>query len=92
MAITSALIASAVAILLAIAGMGGFDPSRRAISYHIEGTDTQVAENPARPEQPGFPPSTRNNLSSSSGIEDNNPLITQGLLEPPIATIVLGHF
>ncbi len=67
--ITIVLVATAAAILLSIASIGGFDPSKRAISDPVEGTETQVVENPARPEHPGFPPpAATNNLSSSSGV------------------------
>lgn len=97
LAIAAALVVSAAAILLSIAGMGGFDPSRRAISDPVEGTETQAVENPVRPEHPGFPPPTSNNFSSSSGIDNNNnnnnSSTAQGLLGPPISTIVFfGHF
>lgn len=73
--ITAVLVATAAAILLSIANIGGFDPSKRAISDPVEGTETQVVENPARPEHPGFPqPTINNNLSLSSGINGNNSL------------------
>ena len=86
LAITAALVVSAAVILLSIAGMGGFDPSRRAISDPVEGTETQAVENPARPEHPGFPPPLSNNFSASGGIDSNNSSAAQGLLEPSIAT------
>ncbi len=75
------------AILLSIASIGGFDPSKRAISDPVEGTETQVVENPARPEHPGFPAPAANNLSSSSGVNGNNSLIAQALVKVPTAVI-----
>ncbi len=79
---------SAAAVVLSLAGIGGFDPSRRAISDPVEGTETQAVENPARPEHPGFPQPTSNNLSLSSGIDGNNTVTAQSLLEPLIIEIV----
>lgn len=89
LAVTAALVASAAAVLLSIADMGGFDPSRRVVNDPIEGRETQAVENPARPEHPGFPPPVRNNLSSSSGVDVNNSLTAQALLEPIITAVVL---
>ena len=85
--ITALLTASAAGVLLYIASIGGFDPSKRAISDPVEGTETQVVENPARPEHPGFPAPAANNLSSSSGVNGNNSLIAQALVKVPTAVI-----
>ena len=85
--ITIVSVATAAAILLSIASIGGFDPSKRAISDPVEGTETQVVENPARPEHPGFPAPAANNLSSSSGVNGNNSLTAQALVKVPTAVI-----
>jgi hypothetical protein len=86
--ITAILIATA-AILLFIASIGGFDPSKRVISDPVEGTETQVVENPALPEHPGFPPPAANNFSSSARVNggDNNSLAEQTLVKAPAAAI-----
>lgn len=92
LAITLASVAFAAAILLSIAGMGGFDPSGRAISDPPEGTVTQSVENPARPEHPGFPPpaSTANNSNNSLPSRvDGNPPVAQGLLESTLQQLLL---
>ncbi len=86
LAITAGLVASAAVILLSIAGTGGFDPSRRAISDPVEGTETQAVENPARPEHPGFPLPLSNNFSASSRIDGNEPSTAQEIGEMPITT------
>ena len=88
LAITGVSVVFAAAIVLSTAGMGSFDPSSRAISDPVEGTETQAVENPARPEHPGFPPPSSNNLSLSSGTDGNISIAAQGLLEPLIAKIV----
>jgi hypothetical protein len=87
--ITAVLIATAAAILLSIASIAGFDPSKRVISDPVEGTETQVVENPAPPEHSGFPPPAANNFSSSAGVNggDNNSLAEQTLVKAPAAAI-----
>ncbi len=93
LAIAAGLVASAAAILLSVAGMGGFDPSGRAISDPARGTETQPVENPARPEHPAFPPPPANNTSSSSRIDGNDSSAVDGLLESPITAVVFfRHF
>lgn len=84
--ITIVSVTIAAAILLSIASIGGFDPSKRVISDPVEGTETQVVENPARPEHPGFPAPAANNLSSS-GVNGNNSLTAQALVKVPTAVI-----
>ncbi len=88
--ITVILIATAAAILLSIASIGGFDPSKRVISDPVEGTETQVVENPADPEHPGFPSPAANNFSSSvrvSGNNNNNSFAEQTLVNASSASI-----
>ena len=85
--ITALLTASAAGVLLYIASIGGFDPSKTVITDPVEGTETQAVENPTRPEHPGFPPTTTNNLSLSSGVDRNNSLEGRALLKVSTATI-----
>ena len=86
--ITTLLVATA-AILLSIASIGGFDPSKRVISDPVEGTETQVVENPAPPQHPGFSSPAANNFSSSAGVSgnNNNSLAEQTLMKAPAAAI-----
>jgi hypothetical protein len=88
--ITALLTASAAGVLLYIASIGGFDPSKRVMTDPVEGTETQVVENPTRPEHPGFPPATTNNLSLSSGVNGNDSLATQALLK--VSTAMIFYF
>jgi hypothetical protein len=93
--ITAVLVATAAAVLLSIASIGGFDPSKRAISDPVEGTETQAVENPARPEHPGFPPpTTTNNLSIPSGVNgSSSSLAAQTLVKASTAAITSsGYF
>ncbi len=85
--ITIVLIATAAAILLSIASIGGFDPSKRGISDPVEGTETLVVENPAPPTHPAFPSPAANNFSSSTGVNGNNSLAEQTLVKAPSAAI-----
>jgi hypothetical protein len=87
--ITAILVAAAATILLSIASIGGFDPSKRVISDPVEGTETQVVENPASPQHPGFPSPAANNMSSSAGVNgsNNNSLAEQTLMKAPAAAI-----
>jgi hypothetical protein len=87
--ITALLVATAAAILLSIASIGGFDPSKRVISDPVEGTETQVVENPAPPQHPGFSSPAANNFSSSAGVSgnNNNSLAEQTLMKAPAAAI-----
>lgn len=90
--ITGVLVATTAAVLLSIASIGGFDPSRRVISDPVEGTETQAVENPAPPQHPAFPPPTTNNLSSSSDVNGSS-LAAQTLVKAPTAEIAsLGYF
>lgn len=86
--VTAVLIASAFAILLSIASIGGFDPSKRVISDPVEGTETQAVENPALPEHPGFPPPSTNNLSSTVGANSNS-FAEQTLVKAQTAAIIV---
>ena len=95
LAITAVLIATTGAILLAIASIAGFDPSNRVISDPVEGTETQVVENPAPPQHPGFPSATDNNLSSSFGVNgnnNNNSFAEQTLAKARAAVIAFWHY
>jgi hypothetical protein len=86
--ITAILVATAAAILLSIASIGGFDPSKRVISDPVEGTETQIVENPAPPQHPGFPSPAANNFTSSAGVnENNNSFAEQTLVNAPSAAI-----
>ncbi len=87
--ITVVLVATTAAVLLSIASIGGFDPSKRIISDPVEGTETQVVENPAPPQHPGFPSPAVNNFSSSGGINNNNSFAEQTLVDAPGAAIAL---
>jgi hypothetical protein len=88
--VTAVLIATASAILLSIASIGGFDPSKRVISDPIEGTETQAVENPALPDHPGFPPPSTNNLPSTAEATSNS-FAKQTLVKAPtVAIIVFG--
>jgi hypothetical protein len=93
LAITLAIVAFTAAILLSIAGMGGFDPPGGAISDPPEGTVTQSVENPARPEHPGFPPppdlSANNNNNSLPSEVNGNPPVAQGLVESILQHLIL---
>ena len=67
--VTVAVVAFSAAVLLFVASIGGFDPSKRVISDPVEGTETQAVENPALPEYPAFPPPTgsaQSNATSNS--------------------------
>ncbi len=91
--ITGLLVATTAAVLLSIASIGGLDPSKRVISDPVEGTETQVVENPAPPQHPAFPPPTTNNLSSSSDVNGSSSLAAQTLVKAPTAEIAsLGYF
>ena len=84
--ITAVVIATGAAVvLLYIASIEGFDPSKRAVSDPIEGRETQAVENPAPPQHPAFPPPTPNNLSSSAGLNGNNSLAEQTSAKAPRA-------
>lgn len=90
----SAVAIVAAAILLYIASIGGFDPSRRVISDPQEGTETQAIENPATPEHPAFPLPNASNFSSSTGINggDNSSFAEQILVNALDAAIAFWHF
>lgn len=90
--VTIILIAAAAATLLFIASIGGLDPSKRVISDPVEGTETQVVENPAPPQHPGFPSPVANNFSSSTEVNDNNSFVEQTLVKAPAATIAFWHY
>ncbi len=93
LAITAVLIAATAAILLSIASIGGFDPSKRVISDPVEGTETQVVENPAPPQHPAFPSPTDNNLSSAIGVNgNNNSFAEQSLVKALAAPIAFWHY
>jgi hypothetical protein len=63
---TIAIIAASVAVLVYIASIGGFDPSKRIISDTVEGTETKIQESPAPPSHPAFPPDNSVQDKSSS--------------------------
>ena len=63
---TIAIIAASVAVLVYIASIGGFDPSKRIISDTVEGTETKIQESPAPPSHPAFPPDSSVQDNSSS--------------------------
>jgi hypothetical protein len=88
--VTAVVIASA--ILLYIASIRGFDPSKRVITDPVEGTETQAVENPAPPQHPAFPSPTANNFSSSTEVTGNNSLSEQASLRAPIAAFDFSHF
>lgn len=92
--ITAVLIATTAAILLSIASIGGFDPSKRVISDPVEDTETQAVENPAPPEHPAFPSGSDNNLSSSIGVNgsSDNSLAEQTLVKASAAAIAFWHY
>lgn len=92
-ALTVSVVAiAAAAILLYIASIGGFDPSRRVISDPQEGTETQAIENPATPEHPAFPLPNASNFSSSTGINGDVSFAEQILGMAPSMSIVFWHF
>jgi hypothetical protein len=89
--ITGILVATAAAILLSIASTGGFDPSKRVISDPVEGTETQVVENPAPPQHPGFSSPAANNFYSSAGVNGgNNNSLAEQTLAPAAAFAFLA--
>ncbi len=88
----SAVAIAAAAILLYIASIGGFDPSRRVISDPIEGRETQPVENPATPEHPAFPSPNTNNFSTSTEVNENVSFTDQTLENALGAAIGFEHF
>ena len=60
------IVAASVGILVYIASIGGFDPSKRLISDTVEGTETKIQESPAPPSHPAFP-------SANGSLTDNTP-------------------
>ena len=90
--VTAVVVAAAAAILLAIASIGGFDPSKEVISDPAEGTVTQAVENPATPEHPAFPSPYVNNFSSPTevnGDNNNNNSFTEQTLVKALSTAII---
>lgn len=91
--LTASVVAiAAAAILLYIASIGGFDPSRRVISDPIEGRETQPVENPATPEHPAFPSPNTNNLSSSAVVDENISFAANTLANALGIAVAFLHF
>lgn len=64
---TVAVAVASAGILLYIASIGGFDPSKRVISDPVEGTETRIRESPASPNHPAFPPGANSSITTAPG-------------------------